>query len=383
MRIVHVLQRVDFHDGGPPRAVVDLCSVQHRRGHSVTLLTTDACDVPRQWADDGPDVCIVPPSRMLGGVFAPGQLNGARDLLAEADVVHLHAVWERINARVASLCRRLGTPYVITLRGMLDDWCMAQGPMKKRLYLALAGRRCLEGGAFVHCTAEGEREQSVKWFPKGTPRVIPNLIDLEPYMDLPSTSFAREAFTPLQGDGPCLLFLSRLHEKKGVEHLIEALPRLAETHPGVQLLLAGTGSDTYIDMLMERASVVGVTDRVHQLGHVGGALKLSLYRAADVFVLPSSQENFGFAQFEALACSTPVVTTKLVDTWREVEASGGGIAVDQHADALVDVLNELLSDADRRRAMGEAGRAWVLEQLATDRVAGLLETMYKDAIGAI
>ena len=225
MRIVHVLHRLDFHDGGPPRAVVDLCSVQHRRGHDVTLLTTDACDVPQSWADEGPDVYVVPPPRFLGDWFAPGQLEGALGLLSKADVVHLHAVWERMNAQVATLCRRVGTPYVITLRGMLDDWCMAQRPLKKRIYLSFAGRKYLEGAAFVHCTAEGEREQSARWFPQGTPRVIPNLIDLTPYQELPSTSLAQEAFEPLRGEGPCLLFLSRLHEKKGLEHLIERLGR--------------------------------------------------------------------------------------------------------------------------------------------------------------
>ena len=335
--------------------------------------------MPQSWADEGPDVYVVPPPRFLGDWFAPDQLKGTLGLLSKADVVHLHAVWERMNAQVATLCRRVGTPYVITLRGMLDDWCMAQRPLKKRIYLSFAGRKYLEGAAFVHCTAEGEREQSARWFPQGTPRVIPNLIDLTPYQELPSTSLAQEAFEPLRGEGPCLLFLSRLHEKKGLEHLIEAMPKLAQSYPGVQLLLAGTGSDTYIDMLMDLARDMNVTDRVHQLGHVGGPLKLSLYRAADVFVLPSSQENFGFVQFEALACGTPVITTKLVDTWREVEASGGGIAVEQSADALVESLDPLLGDADQRMTMGEAGRAWVLEHLATERVAGLLEAMYKDA----
>jgi glycosyltransferase involved in cell wall biosynthesis len=379
MRIVHVLQRVDFHDGGPPRAVVDLCSVQHRRGHDVTLLTTDARDAPTQWAQEGPSVCLVPSPRLLGGLFAPGQLNSARDVIGAADIVHLHAVWERMNAQVATFCRRVGTPYVITLRGMLDDWCMTQGPLKKRLYLALAGRRYLEGAAFVHCTAEGERAQSSKWFPKGTPRVIPNLIDLAPYAQLPSTALAKEAFAPLQGDGPCLLFLSRLHEKKGLEHLIDALPTLADSFDGIQLLLAGTGDASYIASLMHRATDAGVADRVHELGHVGGDLKLSLYQAADLFVLPSSQENFGFVQFEALACKTPVITTTLVDTWREVESSGGGIGIEQSADALIEAIGGLLADQSRMQAMGEAGRSWVLEQLATDRVAGLLEGMYQDA----
>lgn len=380
MRIVHVLQRVNFHDGGPPRAVVDLCGVQQGRGHHVTLLTTDATDVPEAWArNNGPQVHLVPAPALPGGMFGPGQLKGAREVLANADVVHCHAVWERMNAQVARVCRQVSTPYVITLRGMLDDWCMAQGPLKKRLYLAMMGRAYLEGAAFVHCTAEGEREQSHKWFPRGTPRVIPNLIDLASYQAPPTPDEARAAWPVLQGEGPHLLFLSRIHEKKGLEHLVDALPRLREAFPGVQVLLAGTGDDAYVQRIQRQAQWGKVDDCMHWLGHVGGTAKLSLYAAADVFVLPTSQENFGFVQFEAMACGTPCMTTTLVDTWHEVVDCGGGIAVEQSADAIVDGLIPLLQCADTRDQMGKAGRAWVLEELATDRVASRIEAMYEDA----
>ncbi|MCH2136511.1 MAG: glycosyltransferase [Phycisphaerales bacterium] len=380
MRIVHVLQRVDFHDGGPPRAVVDLCSVQQSRGHDVTLLTTDAKDTPAAWAHGGPEVKLLPRPALPRGIFLPGQLRLARSLIASADIVHLHAVWERVNTQVASVCRRVSTPYVITLRGMLDDWCMAQGGLKKRLYLSLTGRRCLEGAAFVHCTASGEEAQSSRWFPKGRARVIPNLIDLSPYQSLPGPQEARDAFEQFNGDGPVLLFLSRIHEKKGIEHLIDALPALREHYPGVQVLLAGTGDEHYLAGLMRQAQASGVEGCVHAIGHVGGSLKLSLYQAADCFVLPSSQENFGFVQFEALACATPVITTKLVDTWREVVASGGGMAVEQSASALSEALITLLGDADKCRQMGETGRSWVLETLATETIAEAIEGMYQDAI---
>jgi len=243
----------------------------------------------------------------------------------------------------------------------------------------MMGRTYLEGAAFVHCTAEGEREQSHKWFPRGTPRVIPNLIDLAAYTTLPTPDEAIAAFKPLLGKGPTLLFLSRIHAKKGIEHLVEALPALRSAFPGLQVLLAGTGDDAYITSLQAQAERLQVDDAMHWIGHVGGTLKLSLYNAADIFVLPSSQENFGFVQFEAMACATPCMTTKLVDTWREVVASGGGIAVEQSADSIIEGLGPLLRDADRRAAMGAAGRAWVLEHLATDHVASLIEAMYQDA----
>ncbi|MDG2422360.1 MAG: glycosyltransferase [Phycisphaerales bacterium] len=380
MRIAQYIHRVDFEDGGPPRAVVDLSRVLHERGHEVTLVTTVSRDVPRDWLDggDGPRVLVLPRPALPGELFKRAQLAPVGDLMKQLDLLQLHGPWERANSQLGGLARSAGVPYVISLRGMLDDWSMAQSALKKRIYMMLKARRLLEGAAFVHCTADDELAQSGKWFPRGQGRVVPNLIDLEPYADLPGPEEARAAY-PFLKDGPVLLFLSRIHVKKGIEHLIEAACRLCETGHPVQVAVVGSGDEAYVDRLRRQVAEAGLQDRVHFLGHVDGSLKFSLYQAGDVFVLPTSQENFGFVQFEALACGTPVMTTNLVDTWREVVSSGGGVAVDQDAGAIVEGLIPLLEDPSRREDMGRQGREWVLEHLAVDRIASQLEAMYDDA----
>lgn len=380
MRIAQYMHRVDFEDGGPPRAVVDLSRVLHDRGHEVTLVTTDARDVPESWlsGSDGPAVLELPTPGLPGSLFMRGQLAPMARLMRSLDVLQLHGPWERANSQLGGMARQARIPYVISLRGMLDDWSMEQGTFKKRLFLKLAGRRLLEGAAFVHCTADAELAQSGKWFPRGRGRVVPNLIDLAPYEDLPGPNEARETY-PFLKDGPVLLFLSRIHVKKGIEHLIEAARRLCEEGMPVQVVVAGSGDDLYVQRLQSQVASAGLGDRVHFVGHVGGSLKFSLYEAADIFVLPTSQENFGFVQFEALACGTPVMTTTLVDTWREIVDSGGGVAVEQNADAVIEGLQPLLADPTKREEMGRLGRAWVLENLATDRIAERLEAMYTDA----
>ena len=147
----------------------------------------------------------------------------------------------------------------------------------------------------------------------------------------------------------------------------------------VQVVVAGSGDDLYVQRLQSQVASAGLGDRVHFVGHVGGSLKFSLCEAADICVLPTSQENFGFVQFEALACGTPVMTTTLVDTWREIDDSGGGVAVEQNADAVIEGLQPLLADPTKREEMGRLGRAWVLENLATDRIAERRDAMYTDA----
>ena len=336
MRIAQYMHRVDLEDGGPPRAVLDLSRILHERGHDVTLVTTDDRNVPDAWQEPGvgPELLVLPTPARPGSIFAGRQLAPMRSLLARVDVLQLHGPWERANAQLGGLARAARVPYVISLRGMLDDWCMTQGGLKKRLYLKIAGRRLLEGAAYVHCTADDELAQSGKWFPRGRGRVVPNLIDLAPYGQLPGPEEARTAY-PFLNSGPTLLFLSRIHVKKGIEHLIEAASRMHATGRAVQVAIAGSGDEDYVATLRRQVSRCGLDQHVHFLGHVGGSLKYSLYQAADVFVLPTSQENFGFVQFEAMACGTPVMTTNLVDTWREIVDSGGGVAVDQDPAAIV------------------------------------------------
>ncbi len=380
MRIVQYIEHVDFAIGGPPRAVVDLVGVLHRRGHEVTLATTTTKDVPADWASgDGPTLLELPRPSRPGGFFAQQQLGDLAAALEGADVLQLHGVWERTNVGVSKLARKLGVPWVVTLRGMLDDWNMTQRGLKKRMYLAAGGRRVLEDAAFVQCTAEGEREQSHKWFPRGTPRVISNLMDLDDFESLRGPDLAHARWPVLKEEGPHLLFLSRLHVKKGIEHLLDAMPRLVEAFPKLQCFLVGPGEARYVESLKKQARDVGVDDRTHFTGQVGGEEKWSLFESCDIFVLPSSQENFGFVQFESLACATPVMTTVLVDTWQEVVASGGGVAVEQSADAIVEALTPLLADRAALTAMGETGRKWIFEHMSVDHIAGQLEAMYRDA----
>ncbi|VAX39537.1 hypothetical protein MNBD_PLANCTO03-437, partial [hydrothermal vent metagenome] len=123
-----------------------------------------------------------------------------------------------------------------------------------------------------------------------------------------------------------------------------------------------------------RAAPLG--DRVRFLGFVTGLEKISLLQAADLFVLPSHQENFGYALFEALAAGTVVITSRDVDTWPEVVESGGGIAITRDATCLADTIESVLSDPSRRAEMEVAGRAWVLKNLHPNAVVARYEALY-------
>lgn len=385
MRIVHCMRYMLLEHGGVVRAVLDICAVLAKAGHDVELLCIDDKDVPEQWkrGEPGfPRVRKMPRPALPGAMFSPVQNREVAEIIKGADAVHLHAAWHISNIQIARMCRKMRVPYVLSIHGMLDDWCMTQRGMKKKLFLSLGARGMLENAAFVHCTAQAELDQSKKWFPRGQGRVIPLVFDLGPFRTMPGPGPARAKFASLGSGRPNALFISRLHYKKGVEHLIRATRILNDRGTQVSVLIAGSGDKAYEQEMRGLVGELGLGQCVEFLGMVSGIEKISLYEAADLVVLPTSQENFGFVVFEALAAGTPLITTPGVDTWPEVEASGGGVIVQQDAGKIADKMAELLADPERRARMGRSGREWVMRELDPERVVERFVAMYRDARGS-
>ncbi len=390
MNILHYIESTGFRYGGPPRFALDACRVIAAEGHDATILTPDSTDSPAAWLEEaGGKHEGMPTVARVGSLMRPGGfigLHGMRRLraaLKKADVVHLHGVWAPSNLQVAAAARMMKVPYVVSLHGMLDDWSMNQGGGKKKAFLSLGGRYMLEHASRVHCTAQAEVDQSKKWFPNGAEAIIPYLMDLDPYRDLPGPQLARQKFAALNSDGaPTVLFLSRLHYKKGPEFLLRAAAQLKQLGVNGKIAFAGTGDATYIDSLKAMAAELGVEDRVHFLGMVVGREKLSLYQSADLFVLPTSQENFGLVLIEALACGTPIVTTKGVDIWRDVEASGSGMICDQAPQVLAETISTILSNDSLRKGMAAKARPWVFSEFDERTLLRRFEGLYENAANA-
>jgi glycosyltransferase involved in cell wall biosynthesis len=382
VKIIHYHKQILLEKGGVARAILDLCTALASAGHEVTLLAADARDAPEPWRRSAPGCPSVVEIRrpcVADGFFTPAAIRGVTRRLRQAEVLHLHGMWDPSHIQVAAAARKLGLPYVYSVHGMLDDWSMAQRRLKKQIYLTLFGRKMLHAAAAVHCTAQAELDQARKWMPRSRGVVIPLIIDVAPFRDLPGPDPARAKFPQLESPLPLALFLSRLHYKKRIELLIHAADRLRRSGRECLVIIAGSGEARYEQQLKDLVSRLQLGDRVVFLGFVTGIEKISLYQAADVFVLPTSQENFGFVLFEALAAATPVVTTRGADTWPELEASGGAVIVDDDPDALANATASILEDPARREAMGHAGRCWVLENLNDQAVVQRYEQLYSEA----
>jgi len=379
LRILHFIPSTRISLGGAVRAALDISTVLAIRGHEIIWMTSDATDVPPNWLAGEPKcprVVEIEHLRNLRRLTSNAKRRCA-EVIRDADVVHLHGLWSPSNAQLAKISRREGIPWIINVHGVLDDWCMQQRGLKKRLYLATLGKAMVDGAASILTTAEEEHRQASQWLKNSNVPVIPCIVDLEPYKNVPSPQEAMEAFG--HSDEPTVLFLSRVHEKKSIETLIDATSILKRRGTPVRVLIAGTGEDSYVRSLQKRAESAGVGESITFLGMVVGDLKLSLYAMADVFALPTQQENFGIVYPEAMLCETPVIGTKGTDVWRELE-EGGAIIADRTPEAFADAIMEFVGNPDLAKRKGQEGRKYILKWLDNDLVAKLYEELYTKVI---
>jgi glycosyltransferase involved in cell wall biosynthesis len=374
--ILHYLPSLDPTRGGPIRAVLDLSVAFAKRGHKVCICSPEIPEISKLAQQHaGVQFERLTPGLVRGQKLQPGAIAQVDALLAHADLLHVHGTWDYSNVQLGKLARQRSKPHFVSVRGMLDDWCMEQRALKKRLFLLAFGRAHLERAKAVHLTADAEFEQARKWFPRGNGIVIPNLLDLAPFRTLPGVELAQSKFDACKKNEPVVLFLSRVHIKKGAEVLLQAAAQLFKQGKRAQFVFAGAGEESYVKQLKQQAEQLGIADRVSFVGHVGGDLKVSLYQASLCLALPTFQENFGFVFPEAMAAGTPVITTKGVDIWPQL-ARGGALIVDRTAEAFAASIASLIDAPGQRTQLSSQARAFVFEEYDEDRIVAQFERMY-------
>lgn len=374
MRVLHVIDGLDPRLGGVAAVVPRLAAAQARLGATVTVLSRhepEAAERIAQATAQIPGLELVTvrnsarPETRLGAFYS--RVDPAEHAsIADADAVHLHGLWSGITRRCAQAARRLGVPYLIAPHGMLDPWSLAQSKWKKRAALALGWRALLRRAAAVHALTDTERRWALRLCPGVPAEVIPNGVFPQELEPMPAPGEFRQQ-RPELADGPLILFLSRLHHKKGLDLLLAAFATVAAEHPSARLVIAGPDGGA-LAKARHDASSLGLTDRALFVGPLYGRQKLAALADAAVFCLPSRQEGFSVAITEALAVGVPVVATHACN-YPEVEQAGAGLLTDLEPSQIARALLRVLGSAQDAAAMRAAGKRLVAERFTWPVIA--------------
>jgi poly(glycerol-phosphate) alpha-glucosyltransferase len=371
-RVAHLSWLLSPAGGGIPGVVFALAREQRSHGLDVGVLGV---------ADKAPplgEASVARPfgPRSLG--FAPG-MRVALEARA-SDLVHLHGLFTWPSHVARSFGRRTRRPVVVSPHGMLEPWALARSAWKKRLFRLLVEDDNLRRAACLHALCAPEAAGFRRLGLPNAVAVVPNGVDL------PGPGDGGRAFRgafPIAEGRRILLFLGRVHPKKGLPHLVDAWAEVMRDRPALRewlLLVAGPDQLGHAAEIVRRAAERGVGDDVRFTGPLDGTLKDSALAAASAFVLPSFSEGFSVAVLEAMAARLPVLVTRQCNL--DVEAFGGGILAEPDAVSVARQLHELLdlSEADRR-AMGERGRREVEAKYTWPRVARDLADVYAWTLG--
>jgi glycosyltransferase involved in cell wall biosynthesis len=372
MRILHVIAHVDPRAGGPVEGLRLSAHALSGMGHETEVASLDdpkapyLADLPFAVHGCGPGLGRYGYTPALARWIAA---NGHR-----FDAAVVHGLWNHASIGGWQGLRRARLPYLTFAHGMMDPWFARENPAKhwaKQVFWLLWQGRVLRDAQAVLFTSDEEQRlaRGVFWGYDYVERVIA-FGTAGPSEDAEGERAAFRAFVPKVDGRRFLLFLGRIHPKKGCDLLLQAFASLAEQHPDVDLVMAGPDQMGMQAGLMALAQSAGVSHRVHWTGMLSGAVKWGAFRSAEAFVLPSHQENFGIAVAEAMACETPVLITDKVNIWREVEASGGGLVRPDTLAGVTGLVSSWLALPEHSRwAMREAARGGFERYFQADAAA--------------
>lgn len=389
MRILHVVSTLAPTSGGPTQVVRDLAIAQRAAGHAIAVCTTNRDNPVRDVLPDeyfaavcGADVEVKPFGVDVSAVlYSRGLVRWFRRNVKAFDIVHVHGLYRFPPTYAAARARRSGVPYVIRPHGALDPYLYARNSsslLLKRLYERLFDFPNLNAAGAIHYTSEEERDRAAPLRLRAPTFVVPNGVDWERFRTLPPRGTLRHKWGV--GDAPLVLFLGRLHFKKGLDLLVPAFDALRRAMPDARLVIAGPENDDYGAKVRAWVRERGLDTAVHFASMLTGPDVVQAYVDADVFVLPSYTENFGLTVTEAMACACPVVISDQVNIHAEVARAGAGIVTRCDAAEVTAALHALLADANRRRAMGSAGRRLVQRRFTWPPIVDALTREYEAVI---
>ena len=326
MKVLSFISSLDINAGGPSRSVPMLAKGLVELGVDITLMTVKSENMNTH-ALEGTSAKL----KVLTPSFSKKEI--AKYLAEERfDLIQIQSMWDLPYHKVMVEARKQGIPYIVTPRGMLEPWSFSQKKWKKKLAWWLYQCNDVQKSVCVFTTAKMEADHISNLGITTSRAVIPNGIETDSYPCKTSVDIVKKQ----------VLFLSRIHVKKGIEILFDAWKRIHSEFADWQLFVVGNGEAEYIQSLENRVECLGLKDSIKILPPVYGNDKILLYQESALFCLPSFSENFGLVIAEAMSCGTPVITTTNCP-WDILNETNTGWCIDLSVDNLEYALREALS----------------------------------------
>jgi glycosyltransferase involved in cell wall biosynthesis len=388
LKVLHIIPSVALVRGGTSQAVIEIVSALRSQGVDAEIATTN---------DNGKDLLDVPLYKLTdqlaeyGNIpirffprFSPN-LNAVREFafsrslttwlwqhIADYDLLQVHAIFSYASTIAMAIARIRKVPYINMPHGLLCEWSLQQSKFRKQIYLNVIERSNLLHCQALHFTAPQEQAEfnllglNISSFivPHGVqvPSLIPAQSQLRAILQIPDRC-------------PIILFMSRIHPKKGLEYLIEALGKLKEYN--FALVIAGSGELEYVQHLQDLLVTQGISDRTHLVGFVKGETKNLYLQGADLFTLTSHSENFGIAAIESLAAGTPVLITDGVAIAPMVQAQNIGYVTKLEINAIVATLENFFQNFDDKPFSKQKTQQTIAENYSWQSISAQLATIYQ------
>jgi glycosyltransferase involved in cell wall biosynthesis len=354
--IFHLAENVSFESGGLRTVVVNLHNYIKTNNNYNSIIITNQ-------KEENDSFIEFPSNQFKSWNYSKEIKNNLKKEFYPNDILHLHGVFMHIQYVSSKLAKEKELQYIITPHGMLEPWIMNDKKLKKKLYFEVILKKIVSNSKVLHAITPLEKDNLFKLTKHKNIIEIPNFIN---HSDLPKNL----NYNP---EEEYLLSLGRIHPKKGLDILIEAMSKIENKK--IKLKIVGTQNE-YSERLKLKCVELNLDNRIEFVGSVFGSQKYSLYANAKAFIAPAYSEAIGMVNLEAAACKAPVITT--YNTGISIDWSkNGGIMINPNVVELTKAINELVNCSTfERNQRGESLSDFVIKKYSWEEKGHLWNDLY-------
>ncbi|QSH41011.1 glycosyltransferase [Lentisphaerota bacterium ZTH] len=380
MKIIHVIENIDERYGGPAKSVPFLCKYLMKLGLETEIHSVSRYNNENNSIIEANNISWFKYKNTISNKlrYSPDLKAGiVNSIVPGKTIIHTHNQWNFPPFCANAVHRNFQLPIICSIRGSLYPWSLAQRKWIKKIFWFLFQKKILKNANCLHVTARDELEAVRSLGIKAPAAIIPNGVESIEFENLPEKKAAKHALNLLQNKKH-ILFMSRIHPKKGLDILIKCWAKLAVEFKNWQIVIAGpVGDKSYCNLLLETIKKEKIEESVHFIGMLDQKKRISAYAAADLFVLPSHSENFGIVIAEALAAGLPVITTRNTP-WQDIEKKDYGWWIDLSSEKFESTLKSAMSTSKTiLHQKGENGKKLVNDKYIWEIQAAKMNEVYK------